>query len=255
MWSAIVVVVHWVCLCSVSDCRVNRFGPDCLESCECENGGQCDRRNGRCSCLHSWIGLNCQEGAVMTNRLFWLTRLPDVLTVTFAHHYVHMDSSWQTLSRSRSDVLAESVKKRVNNKFKCWLFTHWQNCRRCTLFGRDFFLIEFEWLTALWLCFLRWTPTPRLREQQRRLPTQLIIAPPSSWKTPTTGADQLFLLLTGLKGRTAGDRKFGQTVVHGNRLWGELMDISWLIHFSFFKCQSVLWTVVGTLWFFLQSSG
>ncbi|MEQ2223178.1 hypothetical protein ILYODFUR_034141 [Ilyodon furcidens] len=47
---------------SVSDCRGNRYGPDCTQTCECKNGVQCDRRSGRCLCPHGWMGLSCQEG-------------------------------------------------------------------------------------------------------------------------------------------------------------------------------------------------
>ncbi|KAK1900979.1 50S ribosomal protein L30, partial [Dissostichus eleginoides] len=43
-------------------CRANHYGPDCAETCECHNSSQCDRRSGRCSCLHGWIGLSCREG-------------------------------------------------------------------------------------------------------------------------------------------------------------------------------------------------
>lgn len=50
------------CLLFTTDCGVNRFGPDCSEGCECHNGGQCDPRNGRCTCLNGWVGPSCQEG-------------------------------------------------------------------------------------------------------------------------------------------------------------------------------------------------
>ena len=51
-----------VLLCMVPDCKASRYGPDCSETCECKNGAQCDPRNGRCTCLNSWIGFTCQEG-------------------------------------------------------------------------------------------------------------------------------------------------------------------------------------------------
>lgn len=52
----------------VLDCRVNQYGPDCALSCECENGADCDSRNGRCTCLNGWIGLTCTEGKISALR-------------------------------------------------------------------------------------------------------------------------------------------------------------------------------------------
>ncbi|KAK6303146.1 hypothetical protein J4Q44_G00256000 [Coregonus suidteri] len=50
-----------------TNCPVNRYGPDCSESCECRNGAWCDPRNGRCTCLQGWIGPTCQEGGSLTS--------------------------------------------------------------------------------------------------------------------------------------------------------------------------------------------
>lgn len=58
----------WICSDSVwcsTDCSVNRYGPDCALTCECENGSQCDSRNGRCVCVNGWIGLMCSERKVV----------------------------------------------------------------------------------------------------------------------------------------------------------------------------------------------
>lgn len=47
--------------CAV-ECEAGRFGADCQQQCECENGGQCDRLTGRCSCAAGWIGERCERG-------------------------------------------------------------------------------------------------------------------------------------------------------------------------------------------------
>lgn len=41
---------------------MGRFGADCQQQCECENGGQCDRQTGQCSCSGGWIGERCEKG-------------------------------------------------------------------------------------------------------------------------------------------------------------------------------------------------
>lgn len=57
-----------VCLCTPpllyvhTECVAGRFGADCQHQCECENGGQCDRQTGRCSCSAGWIGQRCEKG-------------------------------------------------------------------------------------------------------------------------------------------------------------------------------------------------
>lgn len=43
-------------------CALNRYGPECSESCDCGNGAQCNPRNGRCICSNGWIGPSCLEG-------------------------------------------------------------------------------------------------------------------------------------------------------------------------------------------------
>lgn len=47
---------------AVSECTAGRFGPDCQQECECENGGQCDKQTGRCVCGPGWIGQRCEKG-------------------------------------------------------------------------------------------------------------------------------------------------------------------------------------------------
>lgn len=46
----------------VAECDVGRFGEECLQQCDCENGGRCDRRTGRCRCSAGWIGERCERG-------------------------------------------------------------------------------------------------------------------------------------------------------------------------------------------------
>lgn len=62
---------HDVCLLSLvfppvlrvyTECVTGRFGADCQQQCECENGGQCDRQTGRCSCSAGWTGERCERG-------------------------------------------------------------------------------------------------------------------------------------------------------------------------------------------------
>lgn len=46
----------------VAECDVGRFGEECLQQCDCENGGRCDRQTGRCRCGAGWIGERCERG-------------------------------------------------------------------------------------------------------------------------------------------------------------------------------------------------
>lgn len=56
----------FLCLCTLlyvyTECVEGRFGADCQQQCECENGGQCDRQTGQCSCSAGWIGEHCEKG-------------------------------------------------------------------------------------------------------------------------------------------------------------------------------------------------
>lgn len=55
-----------LCLCTLlyvyTECVAGWFGADCQQQCECENGGQCDRQTGRCSCSAGWVGELCERG-------------------------------------------------------------------------------------------------------------------------------------------------------------------------------------------------
>lgn len=45
-----------------AECEAGRFGADCERQCQCENGGQCDKQTGRCSCSAGWTGERCRRG-------------------------------------------------------------------------------------------------------------------------------------------------------------------------------------------------
>lgn len=128
----------------VPDCTASHYGPDCAETCECENGAQCDRRNGRCSCLHSWVGLSCQEGIQK-----WLTRMHPCC-VNYLPSPIHPQEQ-QVTSFADSRVRAE-----VTFWLTLWNKSQWlvsvltaftyclhlgQNCRGCIFFGVVFALI------------------------------------------------------------------------------------------------------------------
>lgn len=44
-----------------AECLPGRFGAGCKHSCRCLNGGDCDRRSGRCLCPAGWTGDQCQS--------------------------------------------------------------------------------------------------------------------------------------------------------------------------------------------------
>lgn len=43
------------------DCPVGSFGPQCNQTCECQNGAKCHHINGACLCETGFKGPNCQE--------------------------------------------------------------------------------------------------------------------------------------------------------------------------------------------------
>lgn len=42
-------------------CEDDKYGPNCAETCQCSNGGLCDRESGACTCPAGWIGATCQH--------------------------------------------------------------------------------------------------------------------------------------------------------------------------------------------------
>ena len=42
-------------------CNNGKFGTDCRDTCQCENGGQCDISTGQCSCPAGWVGPVCEQ--------------------------------------------------------------------------------------------------------------------------------------------------------------------------------------------------
>jgi len=42
-------------------CPSDRYGTQCLQQCQCENGGTCNPQTGECSCTPGWIGRLCEQ--------------------------------------------------------------------------------------------------------------------------------------------------------------------------------------------------
>lgn len=52
--------LHVCCgLCVWAECPQGRFGEQCSQTCECQNGARCDHVSGRCSCTAGWTGAIC----------------------------------------------------------------------------------------------------------------------------------------------------------------------------------------------------
>lgn len=55
---------HAMHRCSpLSACHNNMYGPDCKLSCQCQNGGVCDRFSG-CHCPKGWRGHKCEKSGI-----------------------------------------------------------------------------------------------------------------------------------------------------------------------------------------------
>jgi len=50
----------------VSVCPDGFYGEDCLEQCECRNGGHCNHETGTCECQAGWHGRMCEKGRTCT---------------------------------------------------------------------------------------------------------------------------------------------------------------------------------------------
>ena len=50
----------------VSVCPDGFYGEDCLEQCECHNGGHCNHETGTCECQAGWHGRMCEKGRTCT---------------------------------------------------------------------------------------------------------------------------------------------------------------------------------------------
>lgn len=48
-------------LCLPPECAQGQYGMDCQQSCECHNGGLCDRQTGHCFCQAGWTGAKCES--------------------------------------------------------------------------------------------------------------------------------------------------------------------------------------------------
>lgn len=51
-----------VCVCLASGCPPGWFGEDCVQRCNCSNGGVCDSASGNCTCGLGWTGEHCDRG-------------------------------------------------------------------------------------------------------------------------------------------------------------------------------------------------
>lgn len=47
----------------LSACHNDMYGPDCMLSCKCQNGGVCNRFSG-CQCPTGWRGQNCEKSGI-----------------------------------------------------------------------------------------------------------------------------------------------------------------------------------------------
>lgn len=45
-----------------SGCPPGWFGADCVQRCNCSNGGVCDSASGNCTCGLGWTGTHCDKG-------------------------------------------------------------------------------------------------------------------------------------------------------------------------------------------------
>ena len=57
--------VCYLTMC-VSVCPDGFYGEDCLEQCECHNGGHCNHETGTCECQAGWHGRMCEKGRTCT---------------------------------------------------------------------------------------------------------------------------------------------------------------------------------------------
>lgn len=42
-------------------CSVGKYGDNCEQDCQCENGAACDHISGACTCGPGWIGTYCER--------------------------------------------------------------------------------------------------------------------------------------------------------------------------------------------------
>lgn len=49
-------------------CPPGWFGANCVQRCDCSNGGVCDPATGNCTCSLGWTGEHCDRGATLKSK-------------------------------------------------------------------------------------------------------------------------------------------------------------------------------------------
>lgn len=56
----------------LAGCSDGKYGPGCLQICECHNNATCDHVTGVCECKPGWRGRQCSKGGVFVTTCIYL---------------------------------------------------------------------------------------------------------------------------------------------------------------------------------------
>lgn len=68
---------------SASGCPPGWFGADCVQRCNCSNGGVCDSATGNCTCGLGWAGPHCDKGDSTQTFILFLNAVRPLLSTCF----------------------------------------------------------------------------------------------------------------------------------------------------------------------------
>lgn len=59
----------------VAGCPLGFFGKDCSQSCQCQNGADCDHISGQCTCRRGFMGRQCEQSEWAGPGIYTLSRV------------------------------------------------------------------------------------------------------------------------------------------------------------------------------------
>lgn len=59
----------------IAGCPLGFYGKDCSQSCQCQNGADCDHISGQCTCRRGFMGRHCEQSEWAGSGIYMLSRV------------------------------------------------------------------------------------------------------------------------------------------------------------------------------------
>lgn len=65
----------WSGCVRIAGCPLGFYGKDCSQSCQCQNGADCDHISGQCTCRRGFMGRHCEQSEWAGPGIYSLSRV------------------------------------------------------------------------------------------------------------------------------------------------------------------------------------